>query len=50
MCTFSTNVAFDTATNGQTHETRDVVNTYLNVTFEDLFPHAPTLAKIEFGK
>ena len=24
-------------------------NTYLNVTFEDLFSNAPTLAKIEFG-
>ena len=31
------------------YKTRDVVNTYLTVTFEDLFLNAPTLAKIEFG-
>ena len=51
MCTFSANVAFDTATYERTnrYKTRDVVNTYLNVTFEDLFSNAPTLAKIEFG-
>ena len=31
-------------------KTRNVVNTYLNVTFEDRRSNAPTLAKIEFGK
>ena len=42
---------FGKATNGQTdiYKTRDVVITYLNVTFEDPFSKAPTLAKIEFG-
>ena len=29
--------------------TRDVVNTHLNVTFEEMFSNAPTFAKIEFG-
>ena len=48
MCTFSADFVLDTATNGQTYKIRDVVNTYLNVTFEDLFSNAPTLAKIEF--
>ena len=47
MCKFSATVAFDTATNRYT--TRDEVNTYVNVTFEDLFSNAPTLAKIEFS-
>ena len=54
MCIFSANFAFDTATYQRTnrYKTRDVVNTYpsyLDVTFEDLFSNAPTLAKIEFG-
>ena len=51
MCTCSANVAFYTATYERTnrYKTRDVVNTYLNVTFEDMFSNAPTLAKIEFG-
>ena len=39
---------------GQSHErnrykTWNVVNTDLNVTFDDRFSNAPTLAKIEFG-
>ena len=40
MCTFSANVAFDTATYGRTNrdKTRDVVKTYVNVTFEDQCP------------
>ena len=29
---------------------KDVVNTYPNVVFEDLFANVPTLAKIEFGQ
>ena len=33
ICEFSANVAFDKATNR--YETRNVENTYLNVTFED---------------
>ena len=53
MCTFSTNVIFNTAIHmcerTNRYKTRDVVKTYLNVTFEDLFSNAPTLAKIEFG-
>ena len=31
------------------YKTRNVVNTYLNVTFEDRFSNGPTLAKIECG-
>ena len=52
MCTFWANFALDTATNGQTdiYKTRNVVNTYLNVTFEDDRSTAPTFAKIVFGK
>ena len=46
MCTFLANVAFDTATNGQTDKTRDVLNTFLKICFQTL----PTLAKIDFGK
>ena len=43
MCTFSANFAFDTATYEQTnrYKTRDVVNTYLNVTFEIYFQTLP---------
>ena len=51
MCIFLANFAFDTATYYRTniYKTRDVVNTYLNVTFEYLFSNSPILAKIEFG-
>ena len=51
MCTFSANFAFDTATyeRKNRYKTRDVINTYVNVTFEELFSNAPTLAKIEFA-
>ena len=51
MCTFSAHFAFDTATYERTnrYKTRDVVNTNLIVTLEDLFSNAATLAKIEFG-
>ena len=47
MCTFAANFAFDKATNGQTDifKTRNVVNTYFNVTFEDRFSNAPTQEK-----
>ena len=31
------------------HKTRDVINTYVNVTVEDLFSNAPTLAKNDFA-
>ena len=42
MCKFSANFAFDTATYERTnkYKTQDVVNTYVNVTFEDLFSNA----------
>ena len=47
MCTFLAKFAFDKATNGQTlnslYKTQNVVNTYLNVTFEDRRSNAPTL-------
>ena len=35
------NFAFDTATYERTNRTWDVVNTYLNVTFEDSFQTLP---------
>ena len=52
ICTFSANFAFDTATYERTniYKTRDVVKTYLDVTYEDLFWIAPILAKVEFGQ
>ena len=46
MCKF--HVGFDKRTDR--YKTRHVVITYLNVTFEDRFSNAPTLAKIEFGQ
>ena len=51
MCTLSATFAFRTATYERTkrYKTRDVVKTYLNVTFEDLFSNAPLIAKVEFG-
>ena len=51
MRKFSANVAFDTAMYERTniYKTRDVVKTYPNVTYEDLFWNALILAKVEFG-
>ena len=50
MWTFLANFAFDTSTNGEADIKQEVVNTYLNDNFENLFSNTPTLAKIEFGK
>ena len=51
MSKLSENFAFRQRDEGtKRYKTRNVVKTYLNVTFEDCFSNAPTLAKIEFGK
>ena len=45
MRTFSANAAFDKTTDGQTDiKTRNVVNTQLNVTFEDRIFHISCLS------